>query len=151
MLGMMRTRTLCLAPAVAVGTMLLLASSIRSETDSGRWTLAQARTYLATQSPLELVDMTQSDRPEFLVRFTARDGRKLRPLGRARIVHERRTWQRFSFAGRLVDVQRAVPVRVEFVLQAVGGKLTEVHGPPPNRFQPRFPLRTTVYYEWFPE
>src|SRR5207237_686770 len=26
-----------------------------------------------------------------------------------------------------------------------------VHGPLPNRFQPRFPMRTTFYYEWFPE
>ncbi|PWU21479.1 MAG: hypothetical protein C5B48_11245 [Candidatus Rokuibacteriota bacterium] len=139
------------ALVLAVGVSPFAASSVKSGTSDRRWTLGRARSYLMAQSPLDIVDMRQADRPEFLVRFTARDGLSLRPLGRGRAVNGRRTWQRFSFAGSLFDVQRAVPVRVRFVLQASDGGLTDFHGPLPNRFQPRFPLRTTVYYEWFPE
>ena len=146
----MSPKQVAVALVLAAAWSLLLASAVNSRTAPAGSTVAQARRYLVAQSPLDLVDLHQADRPEFLVRFTARDGGKLLPLGHSRLVGGRRTWQRFAFTGELFDTQRGVRVRVHFVLGA-DRDLTDVRGPPPNRLQPRFPLRTTVYYEWFPE
>jgi hypothetical protein len=105
---------------------------------NSHWTLPQARAYLVTHE-LELVDRTQADRPTFDVRFTPREARKLTRFRHA-----------FRFDGRAHDIVRDLEIHVRFTM-ASGGRITSVHGPPPNRSEPAFPIRATFYYGWFPE
>jgi hypothetical protein len=105
---------------------------------SSQWTLAEARAYLVTHE-LQLTDRTQPDKPTFDLRFSAR---AVRSLVRFHDV--------FRFHGRAYDVMRSIDVRVRFTM-ASGGHVRSVRGPPPNRSQPRFPIRATFYYGWFPE
>ncbi len=131
-------------PAVA----LVLAPAANGRTPALRWTLAHARAYLVSHE-LDLVDRTQRDHPEFDVRFTAAAVGRLVPIGSGRRI----TWTEFRFNGQAHDVIRDVDVRLRFVLRPAptGVDIRAVRGPPPNRAQPRFPIRATFYYGWFPE
>jgi hypothetical protein len=134
-----------LGVAVLVVAVAPAADGARSST---WWSLAHARRYLVTRE-LRLVDRAQRDRPEFDVRLSRAAATMLSPRGPSRA----RTWAAFHFDGRAYDVLRGAGVRVRFLLvpSGAGARLELVRGPPPNRFHPSFPLRTTFYYEWFPE
>jgi hypothetical protein len=102
------------------------------------WTLAQARGFLVSHQ-LHLLDRAQPDTPAFDVHITSGAARSL-------VVYR----NAFRFNGRAQDLLRGVSIRVRFTLWT-GGRITSIHGPPPNRSQPLFPIRATFYYGWFPE
>jgi hypothetical protein len=117
------------------------------------WTLDQARTRLAAASPVSVVDRSQPDRPEYRLRFDARNVRRLVPEGRARLDVGRRLWQSFRFDGHAYDERTAGSYRFAFTFRPTrsGGAVSGLRGPPPSTFQPGLPLRAIFYYDWFPE
>jgi hypothetical protein len=138
------TRT---AALVAAAALLSIAPATARGTPT-RWTLAQARAFLASHE-LALVDRTQSDQPQFDVRFSRVAAASLTSLGRS---HAGK-WTTFRYDGTAFDTLRGIAVRLRFQLhpQPGGANVDHVRGPPPNRLQPTFPIRATFYYGWFPE
>jgi len=127
---------------------IVVAPSAGGTRSSMWWTVAHARWYLVTHE-LRLVDRMQADQPEFDIRISRAAAATIVPRGPSRA----RAWRAFHFDGHAYDVLRRVNVGVRFTLvpSGVGARLELVRDPPPNRFRPTFPMRTTFYYEWFPE
>jgi hypothetical protein len=136
------------AGALVATAALLLAPSAAGRVRSPAWTLGHARDYVLTHE-VRAIDRTQSDQPEFDLQFTRTTVERLVPLGRG----SGSGWQAFRFNGEVLDVLRGATVHLRFVLHpaGTGATIVGVHGPPPNRVQPGFPIRATFYYGWFPE
>jgi hypothetical protein len=99
------------------------------------WTVAHARQVLASRT-YALTDVSQPDRPQYELKFTRAQARKLTA--------------KFRFDGLAHDTLTNGDVRVRFTFKRPG-RITGFRGPPADTSQPAFPIRATFYYAWYPE
>jgi hypothetical protein len=118
------------------------------------WSLAEARIALVDTGPFTVVDVTQADRPQFVVRIGGLPRTSVRPVGRRTSAAGVATWRSFRFDGRVGDLLTGTEPTVHFVFSPspTGGlRVRDFRGPPANQFEPAFPIRAAFYYAWFPE
>src|SRR5207244_6398539 len=103
--------------------------------------LVEARAALVAASPIAVVDRSQPDRPQYLLRCARVSATHLLATARAGV---------FRFDGHAYDIRTAASYPVTFDFQP-GRGVAEFRGPAPSGFQPGLPLRGIFYYDWFPE
>jgi hypothetical protein len=118
---------------------LVVAALLAHTAAPPRWTLAHARTVLASRS-FTVTDTSQRDRPTYQLTFTRTDARRLH-LTRGKT---------FAYSGPAHDQQTDTELRVRFTLTK-RARLTRFRGPAANTSQPRFPIRAAFFYAWYPE
>jgi hypothetical protein len=120
---------------VKAALVLVIAGAFAAGPPHHSWTLAHARHVLASRT-YEVTDTSQSDRPEYDLRFSARAAKALRPG--------------FVFVGLAHDTFTDRDVRVQFTFKRPG-RITAFRGPAADTSQPPFSIHATFYYAWYPE
>jgi hypothetical protein len=145
-------------PRLAAGCVLcatvFAAAGSAAPTGIPSWSLAEARQHLARTRPFTIVDQTQSDRPGFRIDIDSVRPSSVRGVGHSAVVRGVRTWRSFRFTGAVTDLLTEARVKVAFDFSpgpVRGVRVRAFRGPPPNSYQPFFPIRGAFYYGWFPE
>jgi hypothetical protein len=120
---------------VKAALVLLIAGAFATAPTDHSWTLAHARRVLAAKT-YDVIDASQSDRPEYELRFSPRAAKSLR--------------KGFVFAGLAHDTITDSDVHVQFAFKWPG-RITGFRGPAADSSQPSFPIHATFYYAWYPE
>lgn len=115
--------------------LLVIAGVFATAPPQHSWTLAHARRVLEART-YDVIDTSQSDRPEYQLRFSPRAAKSL--------------GKRFVFAGLAYDTFTDRDVHVQFRFKRPG-RIVDFRGPAADVTQPPFPIHATFYYAWYPE